>query len=604
LETMHYDDWKRVCDLMIFRNLSHKEMGSIHKTTAWISSHPKGQRLYIIIILMYVAIAVPMNLLLFSSLNVNPTMLYKCAVIMFVAMLNIFWLFGSFFLVRIIFIVFCYRLRENQPSTLTEFPSVAILYTTCDDFQISAVLSCVQMDYPHFHVFILDDSRELFHQQTIDKFAADWKEKVTVVRREDKSGFKAGNLNNALKYHIHGYEYFLVADADSRFPNTFLTQLLPYFKFGYDIGFVQGGLRHRPEQTGQFAHDLGPQIGLTGQILCQPKNRFGWVFFLGHGGIVRYDVWKKAGGFPEVLSEDLVFSMRAARLGYRGYYVHDVYSYEDFPETFRDFRRRQERYVRGVVHVLCSELYPFLKTPNLRWFEKLDLLFGCGALLLPALFLLFMVHFCITMPLLVGTTNFLRIKIGCINPVMLPLWLYDPSFNNLTRHGLILLAIMFTLTPAMGAFACRHEPLFKRIKLLLLSAVPYLSLTSTSMLAIFAQLMGVRADWNVTGARESAQADSGQPSIPRSCKPGLRTWLPRWISTSSFMGTAFEFFLGFILASMCIMSFNMVMFVPVLALLTAPVITRTSWDSWFIRPVLYAPLAILIVGFLVTSGLL
>ena len=83
------------------------------------------------------------------------------------------------------------------------------------------------------------------------------------------------------------------------------------------------------------------------------------MIFLGHGGIIRRDVWEKVGGFPEVVSEDIAFSTKIAELGYRGYFAGDVISFEDFPETYPQLRKQQEKICEGRMRI-SSQIYNVL----------------------------------------------------------------------------------------------------------------------------------------------------------------------------------------------------------------------------------------------------
>ena len=78
-----------------------------------------------------------------------------------------------------------------------EKPRVLLLYCTCNDFNAEALETCMRQRYDHFHTVILDDSKDEEYKRKIDEFAQT--HDVTVVRRENRVGFKAGNLNNYLQ---------------------------------------------------------------------------------------------------------------------------------------------------------------------------------------------------------------------------------------------------------------------------------------------------------------------------------------------------------------------------------------------------------------------
>ena len=286
------------------------------------------------------------------------------------------------------------RSSAMPTSSPAEDAPVAVLYTTKDDFQELAALSCVTQNHPNFHVFMLDDSLGETTQKRVDAFAARHAGKATVVRRPDRTGFKAGNVNHALRHTVRDYTYFAVIDADNVLPADFLTELHRLFVLSPSIGFVQANHLPNPWQKSSFAKDLCLQILVVWTLFFRPKNQFGFVPFLGHGGMIRYDAWKAVGGFPEIVSEDLAFSTRLAQIGLRGYFASHVVAYEDYPESYGRFRQQQKRYILGMCQFLHQEIGSFLRSAHVRWFEKLDVMLACGTLLLPVLFLMFLLLFC------------------------------------------------------------------------------------------------------------------------------------------------------------------------------------------------------------------
>ena len=70
---------------------------------------------------------------------------------------------------------------------------VAVLYVCCDDTDPLALEKLSTLN--DFDLYILDDSRTKESQSIIDATS------FTVIRREDRKGYKAGNLN----YWLHGW---------------------------------------------------------------------------------------------------------------------------------------------------------------------------------------------------------------------------------------------------------------------------------------------------------------------------------------------------------------------------------------------------------------
>ena len=70
-------------------------------------------------------------------------------------------------------------------------------------------MACKDLEYPNkskIHIYLCDDR----NRKKIEQLAKE--EKINYIKRTNNENFKAGNLNNALKYTKS--EYFAVLDAD------------------------------------------------------------------------------------------------------------------------------------------------------------------------------------------------------------------------------------------------------------------------------------------------------------------------------------------------------------------------------------------------------
>jgi cellulose synthase/poly-beta-1,6-N-acetylglucosamine synthase-like glycosyltransferase len=336
----------------------------------------------------------------------------KSAIIGFTLLLDLFWFYGFYHLVIILFSYYkksnISKGQDKDINLLLKEPAVALLYATCDDFAEEPGLSCLNQNYSNFHTFILDDSSSEEYKKRIDRFENKYRQKITVIRRRDRSGYKAGNINHGLK-NITGYDYFSISDADTVLPPDYIAKLLPYFKFS-TVAYVQARQEINPLQNSTFARQLGFQIELHCDHYLRTKNEYGFVMFYGHAAILRYDVWKEIGGMPEVATEDLAFSMKLREKGYIGVYAEDVVCYEDYPPTYQQYRKRNEKWIRGTAECLLKFYPSFFKCGHIGWVEKFDVLASALSLLLalPLLILLLLVglllpfyfsHFCFQGPM-------------------------------------------------------------------------------------------------------------------------------------------------------------------------------------------------------------
>jgi len=241
-------------------------------------------------------------------------------------------------------------------------PSIAILCPTCDDFDEECCLSCVEQDYDDFQVYILDDSRSVDYRRRTARFAEAHSD-CHRVARSDRRGFKAGNINHALREHVTA-EWFLLVDADQRLPRDFTRKLVEraLLSATEDTVFIQAAHHaFQHEDNSAFQRALGPEVSIFYERDLGPSARFGFVSLLGHGALIRKADCLALGGFPEVVSEDFAFALRVGRDGKRGVYAEDVASAESYPYDFGAFMTRLKKFASGSAELLKHEVPEFLK---------------------------------------------------------------------------------------------------------------------------------------------------------------------------------------------------------------------------------------------------
>jgi cellulose synthase/poly-beta-1,6-N-acetylglucosamine synthase-like glycosyltransferase len=523
----------------------------------------------------------------------------KAVIVLFIAQLNVFWLFGGYYVMLALFTFVAWLRRSAPPVAMHDGPEVAVLYLTMNDFQAAAATSCLEQDYARFHLYILDDSADPTWRAAVDQFKDVHGAAVSVIRRTSRTGYKAGSINSALRHHVRSCEYFVVADADSVLPRDFVSRLLPYFDIAPEVGWVQASHAPNPVQKSRFADDLALGILPLWEVYYSPRNRYGNVIFLGHGGMIRTDVWKAAGGFPEIVSEDLAFSTRASQLGFRGYYAHDVVSFEDFPQGYRQLRRQQAKYVKGACEYLHLECARYLRSSKATWFEKMDVLMSCGSLLIQPLVLAFMIVFCVAIPLLFGVWQPLTVQLFGHDLLTVPVRLLSDRFSNVWSGEFFVVTSICTVAPVIGCFSVIARYPRRGMRMFLVSAVPYLSLLVVSAVSIISYALSRQAVFLVTGDRLGVDPKSlptgFSPTSPVAERLGAEDWITH----------AIEMVLGITLTVICILTFNVSLLAFAIALALSPVLLRVRWEAPLLRPVLYLPYLLIFAGLLLglTNGI-
>jgi len=378
----------------------------------------------------------------------------KISVVIFVLVLNMMWLYGAYHCVHILFSYFRHSKLSYQDENSKKSLPVAILYMTRNDFNEKACLSAVNQKYKNFNVYICDDSDNEEFKTRTENFIRDNGSNVTLLRRKKRRGYKAGNINDALKLIDKRFDFILINDADTLLPDDFLRIAMPKFKLSPKIAFVQGMQKSLNSQRGYLGKVMKAMIDIHWQHYMSLKNRFGFVMWYGHGAVLRRSVIEETGGMPEVVTEDLAFSSEIRRRGYFGIVADDLSCQEEFPETIEKFRKRNRKWVRGTYQYL-TKFYPrLLKAKNVPWFEKADIFISAFALLQAIPFLL-----------LICVASFIMPFYYNVSQVRGPLFLVPPLFYDnwaqlilKTRYNvfwmldfylIMFVVIFFPLLPAM-----------------------------------------------------------------------------------------------------------------------------------------------------------
>ncbi len=243
------------------------------------------------------------------------------------------------------------------------------------------------IEYPgQVELQILDDSEQPAARLAIDASAA--KVGATAIRRADRSGFKAGNLNHGLA-SARG-EFVAIFDEDSLPPKDFLTRSIPLFE--ERIGLVQWRAAYTNRDTNLLTR--AQALIFDGLMALEEGARDTAARplpFNGSAGIWRRACIDDVGGFSSAsVAEDLDISLCAQAKGWLLRHVFDWSVAQELPEHLAAFRRQQIRWSRGKGTVL-RRLFGTVLTAkrSLAWrFDALGLLLGRAAHVFLALLIL------------------------------------------------------------------------------------------------------------------------------------------------------------------------------------------------------------------------
>jgi cellulose synthase/poly-beta-1,6-N-acetylglucosamine synthase-like glycosyltransferase len=447
--------------------------------------------LYLTVLMIWLTLIALASGTFSACITKAPNTVTLICTLVFLVWLIFMWLIGIWHLMNVFFSYIASRGHKIQsfvgyPLDL-EQPAVAILYTTCNDFDTTAFATCLRQSYDNYEVLVCDDGNE---SEKIDKEIKEVLKKaghhpqVTIVRRSNRRGFKAGNMNNTLKIHGDRFKYFAVADADEILPENFLSQCISRMCQDPNICFAQCAHAARICGATEFAAKHSIAIAGHWRHFVPARQHFGLMPFYGHGAVIRMEAWRRVGGFPEIVSEDIALTVLFYREGYRGIYIPQVICEESFPSDFQAMSCRTGKWVRGTLQFLKVYWRALIGTSSMSVVEKIDIIFCTLGLLLPLPFILVM---------LLVAVLYLTNQHELLNSVLADLW-KSPIILSTS------LLAMFSPMIYTLAEVPRHH--LRVLKQLVFSAGTYLALVPQSAWEALCYLLSGRASFPVTGSNE------------------------------------------------------------------------------------------------------
>ena len=273
--------------------------------------------------------------------------------------------------IYLIYLFIRHRHEKPQAPILkdVELPYVTVqlpLYN--EQFVAERLLTAVSvLDYPRdrLHIQVLDDSTdetvELVRERVAQLKAQGLP--IDVIHRTDRTGYKAGALENGLKY-TKG-EFVAIFDADFVPDPDFLRKTVPYFYIDKRIGVVQTRWGHLNPNDNLLTRSEALMIDGHFAVEQFARSSGDLIFtFNGTCGLWRRCTIEDAGGWQhDTLTEDSDLSFRAQMKGWRFLFVPDVMVPGEVPPHMVAFKQQQARWAKGTTQVLLKLALPLAKSP-------------------------------------------------------------------------------------------------------------------------------------------------------------------------------------------------------------------------------------------------
>jgi cellulose synthase/poly-beta-1,6-N-acetylglucosamine synthase-like glycosyltransferase len=260
--------------------------------------------------------------------------------------------------------------ESKYPKVVTQLP----MYNekSCAVRVIEAVAA---IDYPksRHEIQVLDDSNDEtigFVDETVKRL----REKgvnISVIRRVDRVGFKAGALQNGLDFT--DAEYVAIFDADF-VPNAdFLKKGMSFFEGKPNLGLVQGRWTHLNKKASLITR--GQAMGIDGHFMIEQAAR-SWnglfMNFNGTAGIFRRKAIETSGGWQhDTLTEDMDLSYRMQIANWDTEYVPELEVPAEIPEDINAFKNQQFRWAKGSIQT-AMKIIPLLIKNKIPTFKLIQ----------------------------------------------------------------------------------------------------------------------------------------------------------------------------------------------------------------------------------------
>ncbi|MDQ2922372.1 MAG: glycosyltransferase [Acidobacteriota bacterium] len=301
--------------------------------------------------------------------------------ILYFTILTVLAIYGAY---RVKQVIDFWRYRKFVPQPMGRFseedlPHITVQLPLFNEMYVTQrlVKAITEIDYPRekVQIQVLDDSTDetmKIARDTVDTYATQGFD-IQYIHRADRTGFKAGALENGLKF-AKG-ELLAIFDADFVPKPDCLRKLVDFFTDPL-VGCAQMRWSHI---NGNYNLLTRLQtIMLDGHFVVEQttRNRTGGFFnFNGTAGIWRRNAIAMSGGWQhDTLTEDTDLSFRAQLMGWKFIYLLDEEAPAEIPVEINAFKAQQRRWAKGVMQV-GIKLYPRIWRSRLPMRVRLEMFF-------------------------------------------------------------------------------------------------------------------------------------------------------------------------------------------------------------------------------------
>ena len=285
-------------------------------------------------------------------------------------------IFFSVLLIILVLINFFVECKKPSYKKFKEMPFVSVQIPTYNDpIAERCVKKCMEFDYPKdkYEIIIADDSTDINTQNILQKYADDNPGFIKYIYRNNRKGFKAGALKNAMK--ITKGKIIVIFDADWIPGKDFLKRIVKPFS-NPKVALVQAKQGFYNKNTNLITRFAAYLLMVYHTIVMPINNKVNCVFFCGTAGAIRRKMFEEVGGWNlNSLTEDSDLSVRLLLKGYKSVYL-DFETPSEVPATFESFIKQQMRWCYGNVRAFFDNAFKILFKKGLTFKQRAMILYA------------------------------------------------------------------------------------------------------------------------------------------------------------------------------------------------------------------------------------
>lgn len=238
------------------------------------------------------------------------------------------------------------------------YPFVSIHIPVYNDPVVDRCIdSCLKLDYPKnkYEIIVIDDSNDGITTKLVDKY----KDKIKIIRRDERRGFKAGALNEALKYSRGSI--IVVFDADSIPRKDFLKRVVPYFQ-DERVALVQTKQIYINKNLNIISKFAATLQSIYYNFLLKLESLINLTFCAGSSVAIRKDILEKFKWNEKSVTEDADISLKIFSAGYKTIYLDNLKTKSEVPFKLHSFLKQQARWTFGITRAYLDNFKSLLSS--------------------------------------------------------------------------------------------------------------------------------------------------------------------------------------------------------------------------------------------------